>query len=173
MPVRNHRRAAPRRAFTLIELLIVIAILLALFGIVAGTLMSRGEQADVDLQKIQFDMLEEQGLKMFKLDVGRYPTTEEGLEALWDKTILETEEDEQRWKGPYLEEKVTEDKWGNEIIYNSPSELVEGAPYDLISFGPDGEEDTEDDITNHKTDAEGEFETLDDFSIEGESMGGE
>lgn len=156
-----------RRGFTLIELLIVIVILLALFGIVAGTLMSRGEQAEVDLQRVQLRMIEEQGLELLKLDVGRYPTTDEGLAALWDKTLLENEEDEARWKGPYLKEKIERDKWGSELVYRAPSELVNGKPYDLISLGPDREEDTDDDITTHRKNADGEFESMDDFSVDG------
>jgi len=171
MRIHRHRssvrgRKGGRRAFTLIELLIVIAILLGLFGIVAATLMNIGEDSDVDLQQIQFEMVERDALKIFKLHLGRYPTQDEGLAVLWDKSMLENEEDEAKWRGPYLDDKIVSDKWGSEVIYNAPSELVDGAEYDLISFGPDREEGTEDDITNHRKNADGEFESVEDFTVD-------
>ncbi|MGI9015393.1 MAG: type II secretion system major pseudopilin GspG [Phycisphaerales bacterium] len=164
---RRHLQPRTVRGFTLIELLIVIAILLALFGIVAGTLMSVGDKADVDLQRVQLDMIERDGLKMFKIDMKRYPTEDEGLAALWDKSTLENEEDEANWR-PYLETKVEKDKWGHELIYRAPSELNPGAPYDLISVGPDGEEGTDDDITNHdrNRNADGEIDSNSNYSFE-------
>ena len=156
-----------RRGFTLIELLIVIAILLALFGIVAGTLMSVGDKADVDLQRVQLQMIEKEGLKMFKVDMKRWPTEEEGLAVLWSKSALENEADEANWR-PFMEEAVDKDSWGNDLIYRAPSELVDGAPYDLISVGPDGEEGTDDDITNHDSsaNADGDIESDNDYSFE-------
>ena len=95
---RERKGALGRRAFTLIEVLIVIAILLALFGIVAGTFLKAGEKADVNLQKVQLEAIED-AMARFRLDMKRYPTEEEGLEALWDKTVLESEEDEDKWGG--------------------------------------------------------------------------
>jgi len=161
---RTGNRGSARRGFTLIELLIVIAILLALIGIVAGTYLAVSDQSDVDLQRFQIEMIDKE-MERFKLDMKRYPTEEEGLAALWDKSVLETEEDEAKWKG-YLEEPVTTDKWGSELIYYAPSQLNESAPYDIISPGPDKEEGTEDDITNHQgTSAAGEGGS-EDFVIE-------
>ena len=159
------QRMICHRGFTLIELLIVIAILLALIGIVAGTYLAVSDQSDVDLQRFQIEMIDKE-MERFKLDMKRYPTEEEGLAALWDKSVLETEEDEAKWKG-YLEEPVTTDKWGSELVYYAPSTLSDGAPYDIISPGPDREEGTEDDITNHQgsgsaTDGSSE----EDFTIE-------
>lgn len=169
----NHRRhiRAARRGFTLIELLIVIAILLGLAGIVAGTFLVVGEQADVDLQRVQMNMIDD-AMTRFKMDMKRYPTEEEGLAALWDQTLLETEEDEESWRGPYIEDPIVEDKWGNEFEYYFPSQLrPESDDYDLVSFGPDGEPDTEDDITNHNASggAGSEDEMDMDFSVPGGS----
>ncbi|MHC4415612.1 MAG: type II secretion system major pseudopilin GspG [Planctomycetota bacterium] len=159
----SSRRA--RRAFTLIELLIVIAILLAIGGLVVVNLIPRGEQAKADLQRVQFDLIGS-ALDQFRLDLNRWPTEEEGLEVLWRRDALEDEADYERWRGRYLESAVTEDKWGNELIYRDPSEELGEGYYDLVSVGPDGEEGTEDDITNHDRlrDEEGEIsEELGDF----------
>ena len=144
----THRHRPVRRAFTLIELLIVIMILLALGGVVLVGYLNVSERADKDIQSVQFDQIDA-ALTRFKLDLKRWPTEEEGLAVLWDKEAIEDEELMTRWHGPYLEEKVDADKWGNELIYRFPGELRGEAYYDLISLGPDGEEGTADDMTNH------------------------
>ena len=156
----------PRRAFTLIELLIVIAILLAIGGLVVMNLIPRGEQAKADLQLVQFDQVDG-AMKQFRLDLNRWPTEEEGLAVLWNREQLEDEEDFERWRGPYLENAIVDDSWGNELIYRYPGEIRGESFYDLISIGPDKEEDTDDDITNHdrQRDAEGEIaEEFEDFT---------
>ena len=160
------RREHARRAFTLIELLIVIAILLAIGGLVVVNLIPRGEEAKVDLQRVQFDQVDA-ALKQFRLYMNRWPTEEEGLAALWNREALEDEEEYDIWRGPFLESPITEDKWGNEVIYHNPSEELGEGFYDLISDGPDDEEGTEDDITNHDRfrDEEGELpEELGEFT---------
>jgi general secretion pathway protein G len=153
-----------RRAFTLIELLIVIAILLAIGGLVVVNLIPRGEQAKADLQRVQFDIIDS-AMKQFRLDMNRYPTEDEGLEALWRQDSLEDEEDYERWRGPYLETPLAEDYWGGELTYRNPSEELGEGYYDVVSFGPDGEEGSEDDITNHDRlrDEEGEISEELDF----------
>ena len=152
----------PRRAFTLIELLIVIAILLAIGGLVVVNLIPRGEQAKADLQLIQFDKVDE-ALQHFRLDLSRWPTEEEGLDALWEKEAIEDEEDFDRWRGPYMDDKLLKDQWGNELIYRYPGEIRGESFYDIISPGPDKEEDTEDDITNHDRQRDAEGEISEDF----------
>jgi general secretion pathway protein G len=135
-----------RRGLTLIEVLIVIAILLAIGGLVVVNLIPRKEQADIDLQKVQFQNIDG-ALKQFKLDMKRYPSDEEGLAALWDKSLLVSEDEATNWRGKYLESPITKDTWGSELVYHCPGEVnTEG--YDLVSFGPDKQEGTEDDITN-------------------------
>tara|TARA_Y100000815_G_scaffold112615_1_gene101417 strand:- start:126 stop:632 length:507 start_codon:yes stop_codon:yes gene_type:complete len=148
-------RKAVRRGFTLIEVLIVLAIVLALSAIVGVALFQR--QDDAQLQLAQTDMNTiERGMKMFRLDMGRFPTEEEGVAVLWDSELLDADAEETTWKGPYLEEPIPTDRWKNEWGYRAESEY--GRDYDLWSFGPDGEEDTEDDITSWSSgDAEGEF----------------
>ena len=130
------------------ELLIVIAILLAIGGIVVVNLLPAKDQADIDLTQSQIDQIDN-ALKMFKLNLNRWPSEEEGLTVLWSRTDLDGEEDETAWRGPYLEKPIRQDPWGSAYVYHAPSEIRDGAPYDIISFGPDGEEDTEDDIHNH------------------------
>ena len=173
--MRNQRRHTKfvRRGFTLIELLIVIAILLAIGGLVVVNLIPRGEQAKADLQLVQFDKVDE-ALQHFRLDLNRWPTDEEGLAVLWDRDAMEDEEDFDRWRGPYMEDILLKDQWGNELVYRYPGEIRGESFYDLISVGPDKEEDTDDDITNHDRlrDAEGEIaEDFEDFTPAGTDDG--
>ena len=105
-----------RRAFTLIELLIVIAILLAIGGLVVVNLLPKKEEADINLMQAQIDQFDA-SLKYFKLAMNRYPTEEEGLRALWSRDAVEDEEDAQRWKGPHLDSPNPRDTWGSEWIY--------------------------------------------------------
>jgi general secretion pathway protein G len=148
-----------RGGFTLIEVLIVIAILLAIGGLVLVNLMPAKTQADIDLQRTQFSSIDS-AIRMFKLHMNRYPTQEEGLSALNSKDAIQDENEAAQWRGPYLETPVVKDKWNHEIIYRFPSEIAGEDKYDLISFGPDGQEGTKDDITNHDNmkNAQGEFD---------------
>ncbi len=160
-----------RRAFTLIELLIVIAILLAIGGLVVVNLIPRGEQAKVDLQLVQFYQIDD-AMKNFRLDMNRWPTEEEGLEVLWRRDSLEDEEEYERWRGPYLEQPILEDYWGGELEYRNPSEELGDAYYDLVSFGPDGEEGSDDDITNHDSMRDEEGEISEEFDLGDTGTGG-
>ena len=132
------------RGFTLIELMVVIIILGILAMYVAPKIMSRpGEarqvKARLDIQNI------ENALKLYKLDNGIYPTTEQGLLALVEQP--ETGTIPKKWKsGGYLEKgKVPKDPWGNEFVYLSPG--LKG-DFDIISYGldgvPGGEEENKD-----------------------------
>ena len=167
-------RRGLRRALTLIELLIVITILLALGALIAVNFIGVGDQASLDLQRADLDRIDG-ALKIYKTTMGDYPSEEEGLVVLWDKSALEDEDSGTRWSGPYLEGPLN-DKWGNEIIYQRPSQLLDTDDenvYDLVSAGPDGEQDTDDDITNHdrKKNADGDFETDSEFSGPGDIGG--
>jgi general secretion pathway protein G len=137
---------AHRRGLTLIEVLIVIAILLAIAGLVIVNLLPQKEHADIDLQKVQLATIED-ALQTFKLNMKRYPTEDEGLAGLWDKSVISNEDEAANWRGPYLEKPIIKDTWGSALVYKSPGEN-NPAGYDLTSFGPDKQEGTADDITN-------------------------
>ena len=90
-PHRTPGRSAPRRGFTILELLIVIGILLAIGGLVLVNVLGAGERADKDLVRVQIKGFED-ALDRFKYDMKRWPSEDEGLAALWDKEILDEEE---------------------------------------------------------------------------------
>lgn len=171
--LRIRRQRPQRRGFTLMELLIVIAILLALVGIVAGVFLNVQDQADVDIQRVQLSMVED-ALDRFRMDLRRYPNEEEGIAALWNRNVLMDEADLDKWRGPYLEDPINADTWGTALVYYQPSQMLpDSAPYDLISAGPDREEGTEDDITNHDSRRGEDGELVeDDFTVGGEGGAG-
>jgi general secretion pathway protein G len=147
--MRNRKRAA----FTLIEVLLVIAILGMLVAWVVPQLMGRKDQAMIDMAQ---NTVASRGpiaqmLQLYKLDVGKYPATDEGLKALSERPDS-IDEDSNLWKGPYVEDPDSlSDPWGKEYQYKSPGEVNTNG-YDLWSNGPDGQEGTEDDIKNWKSD---------------------
>ena len=135
--MRSRRQNRNRRqGFTLIEIMVVVVILGILAAAVAPKIIGRTDDAKVARAKNDVATLSSQ-LEQFYLDMGRYPTTEEGLQLLI--TAPENEETGGNWKGPYLRKKVTTDPWGNEFFYESPGS-VNTDSYDLTSFGADGEE---------------------------------
>ncbi len=120
------------RGFTLLELLVVLAILGLLIGIVAPRVMDIFAHAKVQVARQQIAQLGSV-LQIYKLDVGSYPTTGQGLEAL-----LTRPSGVRHWEGPYFKGgKVPEDPWGHPYIYRSPSDRPHHS-YDLISLGPSG-----------------------------------
>ncbi len=150
----NRRTRA--RGFTLIEVMIVIAIVLALTAIVGLAIFGRKEQADVSLAQTDINNMKS-AMKLFRLDFNRWPTDEEGVRVLWDKAALDPESDETKWS-KYLEEPLPEDRWGNEWGYRQISEREDESEYDLWSFGPNGEDENGegDDITSWRKDLEEE-----------------
>ena len=122
------------RGFTLIELMVVIVILGILAGLIVPRIMGRPEEAKQIKAKMQIESLET-ALKLYKLDNGMYPSTEQGLQALVE--LPETGDLPKKWRqGGYLEKgKVPKDPWGNEFIYLSSG--VHG-DYDILSYGADG-----------------------------------
>ena len=121
--------------FTLIELLVVIVILGILVGIVGVRIMGEPEKAKRTKAQVQIAYMET-ALKLYKLDNGYYPTTEQGLQALVEPPTVG--QLPKAWReGGYLEKgKVPKDPWGNEYVYLSPG--IHG-DLDLISYGTDGE----------------------------------
>ena len=167
----RRRISSGRRAFTILELLIVIAILLAIGGIVLINVLGAQDRADIGVTQVQMQALSD-AMKQFRVDMKRYPTEEEGVAVLWSSSALEDEEAASAWGGPYLEKPVANDQWGNAWVYRNPSD-TEGLPYDLLSTGPDGEEDSEDDISIHDGMMGEDGEMGDDFAdFTGSSDGG-
>ena len=128
--------------FTLIELLLVLVILAILAGVVVKNFSGTTEKAKQTAAKTDIDTYRGV-LANFEIDNGRYPTTEEGLNALVQKPA-----DLDTWKKPYIEGgTIKKDPWGKDYIYRR-LDGSGGKEYDLISGGPDGHEGGGDDVTN-------------------------
>lgn len=123
------------RGFTLIELMVVLVILGILAGLIIPKVMGRPDDARRQKTRMQMESIET-ALKLYRLDNGNYPTTEQGLQALVEPP--QTGELARNWKeGGYLEKgKVPKDAWGRDYIYVSPGSHGD---YDISSFGADGE----------------------------------
>jgi general secretion pathway protein G len=122
------------RGFTLIEIMVVIVILSVLAALVGPKIIGRSDDAKVADAKVQIRNLET-ALKLYKLDSGNFPTTEQGLQALVAKPTTGKIPNNYKAEG-YLENKsVPKDPWGADYVYLSPGEHGD---YDLYSFGADG-----------------------------------
>jgi general secretion pathway protein G len=134
---RNHTKG-----FTLIELLLVMVIIGLLAALVGPRFFGQEKKARQRAAKGQIALFEA-ALDNYRLDVGRYPTTEQGLQALREKP-----DEVEKWDGPYLKKAVPADPWGNPFAYESPSEHGD---YAIISYGADGSpggEDVDTDIVS-------------------------
>jgi general secretion pathway protein G len=144
MKKNKHRKQA---GFTLIELMVVVVILAILAGLIIPRFMGETDKAKQAKAKIQIESLES-ALKMYKLDNGSYPTTEQGLKALVETPTVGNLP--KNWRqGGYLEKgKVPKDPWDHEYVYVSPGSHGD---FDLSSLGADGEpggEEFDKDINN-------------------------
>lgn len=124
------RRICSEEGFTLIELLVVMVILGLLVGLIGLNVFKRLGESKQKAARVQIAMMGD-ALDAFRLDVGRYPTTDEGLEALYKNPGITG------WNGPYLQKDVPSDPWGKPYIYRCPGEHGD---YDLESLGADGQE---------------------------------
>ncbi len=118
-----------QRGFTLLELLVVMVIIGLLAGYVGPKYFAQIGKSEVKAARAQIDALEK-ALDQYRLDVGRYPTSENGLAALMKRPPSEN-----RWQGPYLRKEVPADPWGQPYQYVQPGEHGE---FDLFSLGKDG-----------------------------------
>jgi general secretion pathway protein G len=132
---KSRRRRVDRRAeagFTLVEMLVVIAIIGLIMGLVGPRVLSYLGESKVKAAKLQIESFAS-SLDLFYLDVGRYPTSSEGLAALTERPG-----DTAVWNGPYLKtDSVPLDPWGHAYIYRAPAEH---GRYEIVSFGSDGQE---------------------------------
>ena len=128
------RKGQRRRGFTLIELLVVIVVLGVLATLVAPNVFRHVGTAKEATARAQIEMLGA-ALDAFRLDTGRYPTTEQGLAALWNAPSVEPRPI--NWRGPYLRKPVPLDPWGAAYVYRAPG-TESRTGYDLLSLGADG-----------------------------------
>jgi len=142
-PIRLMRPGAPPTAFTFLEIMFVVLIIGIMVAIVTPNLVGKKRKAQIATTKQQMDGLKT-ALQMYEMTHGEFPTTEQGLDALINRPSEVAEED---WEPCLDADAVPSDAWKNEFAYRCPGE--HGRYYDLVSPGPDGEEGTEDDITNY------------------------
>jgi general secretion pathway protein G len=116
--------------FTLLELLVVIVIIGLLAAYVGPKYFSQLGKSEVTVAKAQIQAFD-RALDTFRLDVGRYPTTEEGLGGLITKPATAA-----KWNGPYLKKEIPQDPWGHVYVYRSPGSKAE---FEVLSYGKDGQ----------------------------------
>jgi general secretion pathway protein G len=156
---RKNWRSGRRGGFTLIEVLLVIVIILMLAGALVVFVLPQQKGAEKNTTML---LLQQIGtaLDTYRLNMGRYPTEEQGLDALLTKPTFENERLGDKWNGPYLKPGTKiEDAWGNKIKYEvvdttDDTTTKNAVPFKLYSLGPDGQPDTADDIKLHDTSAD-------------------
>jgi general secretion pathway protein G len=160
------RLQAMRRGFTLTELLIVMAILVLLVSLIGPRLLGSKKKADINSVKTQIGMFQS-ALERYAIDMNKFPSSEQGLAALiaaptaessgesaGDEIELEGDTGSDggsgsNWDGPYLKtETLPKDPWGNSYRYEFPATHNKINVPDIWSFGPDSEENTDDDIVS-------------------------
>ena len=135
MSTETGRSAVGRAGFTLIEILVVIAVMAMLAALVFPNVFQHVGTAKDATARSQIELLGA-ALDAYRLDNGRYPTTQQGLDALQLQPALQPLPS--NWRGPYLRKAVPVDPWGTPFIYLSPGEM-NARGYDLLSLGADGE----------------------------------
>ncbi|MBX2851255.1 MAG: type II secretion system major pseudopilin GspG [Phycisphaeraceae bacterium] len=146
--MKQNRKQTRSAGFSILELLLVLVILGILAGIVGVRFAGQSGKAKVTAAKTQLENLKT-AMTRYNIDVTDFPTAQQGLEALSEQPNGVRDED---WDGPYLDEKITEDPWGNPWQYAYPG--THNNDFDLYSYGPDGKQGGDDDIKNWSDDDE-------------------
>jgi general secretion pathway protein G len=131
-----------KKGFTLVELMLVVIIIGVLVAMVVPRMAGRSEEARVAVAQADIDLNIATALKLYEVDNGAFPTTDEGLNAL-----ITAPGSAKNWKGPYLDKEPI-DPWGKAYMYKSPG-VHRTRDYDLYSLGKDGVE-SQDDVVNWK-----------------------
>ena len=140
-----------RQGFTLMEMLVVLAILVLLAGMVLPKVLGSSKKANIQAAEVQIRGLKA-ALDRYALDTNVYPTTEQGLQALVAQPEGSEESAIRGWDGSYLDsDELPKDPWGNAYQYESPPTHGTGDTPDIWSFGPDGQDQTEDDVVSWST----------------------
>lgn len=140
MKKRTMRRR--RRGFTLMEILLVLAILVVLGSLVTFGYVTIQRNAMMDSAKTQIRMFE-QAVDMYRLDVGKYPSGDQGLQAL---RLQPPDAPVNKWRGPYIQVEIPTDPWGNAYQYQEITDSLNQPSFEVTSNGPDGANGTADDI---------------------------
>ncbi|RLJ63526.1 type II secretion system major pseudopilin GspG [Sulfurisoma sediminicola] len=125
-------RAGRQRGFTLLELLVVVAIIGLLVAYVGPRYVSQIGKSETAAARAQIEALAK-ALDAFRLDTGHYPSAAQGLAALRERPASEA-----KWNGPYLQKDVPADPWGKSYVYRLPSSNGSRNDFDLLSYGRDG-----------------------------------
>ncbi len=134
------------QAFTLMEVLLVLVILVVLMGFAVPSLLSGKKKADLDAAKAQVGLFRP-ALERYALNLGDFPTTEQGLDALSEAPTDLEEDKKSDWAGPYIST-ISKDPWGHKFFYEFPPTHGIGEFPDIWCSGPDGKDGTEDDIVS-------------------------
>jgi general secretion pathway protein G len=135
-------RRRRRRGFTLMEILLVLAILVVLGSLVTIGYVTVQKNANMDAARTQIKMLDD-AVDQYRLGVGKYPSEEQGLESL---RVQPPDAPPNKWRGPYLESDIPLDPWGNAYIYEETQDQYNEPSFQISSLGPDGTNGTPDDI---------------------------
>lgn len=140
MSAQEHKQGSADSGFTLLELLVVMVIIGLLTSYVGPRFFEQVGKSETKTARAQIDAFGK-ALDTYRLDVGHYPSTEQGLQALIDKPASEP-----KWGGPYLQKSVPPDPWGQPYQYKSPGD--NNRDYDIVSLGKDGQRGGEGDAAD-------------------------
>jgi len=145
-PIKTRR--AERTGFTLIEMLVVLAILVLLMSMVGPRILGSRKKADISAAKSQIGMLST-SVESYAVDMKEFPSTDQGLKALVEAPSDKGNDKDTKWDGPYVSKSpIPKDPWGHEYQYEYPPKHGKDKSPDIWSLGPDGQDNTDDDIVS-------------------------